>query len=721
VVTVTSTSYNSLKVSYPAVAGASGYEISYSLSENGTYTKLPLTTSLSANITNTQTNRTVYVKVRAYRTVNYVKIYGHSTLTTGKSIPSAPTLSLASGGYDTIKATWSSVTGATGYQLYVLEGSTYKLLSDTTLLTYSDTGKKTGQDVTYKVRAYRSVDGVKVFSNETSSVGRALPAVATNTKVSASNVFALTLSWTAVPGATGYEISQSTSSTGTYAIVGDVGSTTFTKSSLSFNKVYYYKVRAYTLVGSTKFYGPLSSAFSGKTALLPVSGVTSEYTNYNANRIAWQPVEGAAGYAIYFSKGTSTSYTLIKYQTATTLIHSALTTNTKYNYKVRAYRMVGTTRVFGPYSDVSSSTPLPLAPVISVTSAGYNSVNVNWPAVAGATGYEVSYSSSQSGTYTKLPLTTKLSVIVPNLSTNVPVYVKVRAYRVVNYVNVFGSSSPVVSGIPVPSAPVLSVTSGGFDSINLSWAGVAGASGYQLFVMDGSTAKLLSDTATLSYTDRGLISGATMTYKIKAYRMVGDVKVFGPETTNTGKALPASTTGFRVSLVDVFSLSLAWNAVEGASGYEITQATSSTGTYTLVGDVKTTEFKKTGLTFNTTYYYKIRAYTLVNSVKVYGATSAVISGKTVPSPVVLTVTPQAGRINALTWEPVNGAAGYQIYYSTGTSTSYSLLATVTTSSYAHKSLTAGTRYNYRVRAYRMSGTTRIYGAYSTVISGVAIN
>jgi uncharacterized protein YjdB/fibronectin type 3 domain-containing protein len=720
VVTVTSTAYNSLKVSWPAVSGASGYEISYSLTQNGTYTKLPLTTTLSATIANTLTNKTYYVKVRAYRTVDTVKIYGNTGVATGVSVPNPPTLTLTSAGYDTINVSWGSVAGATGYQLYILEGTTYRLLTDTTALSFVDKGKITGKDTTYKVLSYRLVDNVKAFSNETIAIGRALPAMATNMKVSGSDVSSLTLVWSAVPGATGYEISQATTSTGTYTVVGNVSTLTFIKTGLGFNTTYYYKVRAFRLEGSTKFYGPLSSAYSGKTALTIVNGVTAGYTSYNTNSISWNAVAGASGYAIYYSKGTSTTYSLIKYQTATTLTHTSLITNTKYNYKVRAYKMVGTTRIFGPYSTISSSTPLPMPPVISVTSAGYNSVNVSWPAVAGASGYEVGYSSSANGTYTLLPPTTKTSAVILNLTTNVPVYVRVRTYRTVSYVNRYGNYSTVVSGIPIPSAPTLTLSSAGFDSIKIAWAAVAGASGYEVYILDG-TYRLLSDTAALSVVDGGKVTGVESKYKVRAYRLVNNIKVYGPETLGAAKALPSLAADFKISLVDITSLAMTWSPVAGASGYEISQSTTSTGTYALVGDVSGNEFKKTGLTFNRTYYYKIRAYTTVNNVKHFGPSSVAISAKTVPSPVVLTVTPLTGRINSLTWQPINGASGYQIYYSTGTSTSYSLLTTVTTNSYSHKALVLGRRYNYRVRAYRMSGTTRIYGDYSPVISAVAIN
>ena len=60
-------------------------------------------------------------------------------------------------------------------------------------------------------------------------------------------------------GSGGYSVYRATSLNGTYSYVG--GTTdklTYEDTGLYTSKTYYYKVRAYTKVGSTKVYGPYS-------------------------------------------------------------------------------------------------------------------------------------------------------------------------------------------------------------------------------------------------------------------------------------------------------------------------------------------------------------------------------------------------------------------------------------------------------------------------------
>ncbi len=723
--TVASAGYNALKVSWPVVVGANGYEVSYASIENGTYTKLALLTTNSVTISNLLTNTSYFVKVRAYRTINTVKIYGDvSLVVSGKPIPSTPVLSSVSLDYDSVKLSWTAVLGATGYELYrrnTVSGN-YELILDTTLLTFNDDGLVTGADSLYKVKAYRLVGEARIYGIESSvTTIKALPSLVIGLKTLNPKYTELSLSWNAVAGATGYEISRSTSSTGTYVSLGTVeGKLSFINTGLSFNATYYYKVRPYTTVNSVKVYGSWSAYVLGKTALETVVGQTAVYTSYNSNKISWSAVNGASGYQVYRSIKTSTTYSLIATVTSTSYTNTSLYTNTRYNYKIRAYRLIGTTKIYGLYSAIVSATPLPWNPTITVASSGYNSLKVSWPVVAGANGYEVSYATTETGTYTKIPLVTTNSATIPNLLTNTSYYVKVRAYRTVSYVKIYGAYSLVVSGKAIPSTPVMTLISNGYDSVKITWPAVLGATGYELYRINPSTRsfELCTDTALLTYTQTGLVSGQISEYMIKAYRLIGSTKVYSVDSSvKSVTPIPSLVSGFKLAMPSVTSLKLAWTPVLGATGYEITKATSSTGTYSLMKTVEgSSEFTVTGLTFNTTTYYKIRAYTTVNTTKVYGPTSSAISAKTIPSTVVLSVVNTSYLSHTLSWPAIEGASGYEIYRSTGTSTYYTLLKTQSTTSFLNTALAFNTQYNYKVRAYKLVGTTKIYGSYSSIVS-----
>lgn len=76
------------------------------------------------------------------------------------------------------------------------------------------------------------------------------------------------------------------------------------------------------------------------------------------------------------------------------------------------------------------------------------------------------------------------------------------------------------------------------------------------------------------------------------------------------------------------SVQLSWSTVGGATGFEIYRSTSSTGTFSSIGTSTTLDYTDTGLSSNTVYYYKIRAYTTEGSMKVYSDDSIMVSAKT---------------------------------------------------------------------------------------------
>ena len=208
------------------------------------------------------------------------------------------------------------------------------------------------------------------------------------------------------------------------------------------------------------------------------------------------------------------------------------------------------------------------------------------------------------------------------LITGTTYYYKIRAYRTVNGVKVYGPYAAVVSAKPVPATPAApKAASASYNSVKVTWSAVTGAGGYQVWrsTAAGSGYKLAVTVAATSYTNTGLATGTTYYYKIRAYRTVNGVKVYGPyAAVVSAKPVPAAPAGVKAVRASSTSVKVSWNAVMGASGYEVFRASSSAGTYTLVKTTTSLSWSNTRLVTGKTYYYKVRAYRLVAGVKVYG-------------------------------------------------------------------------------------------------------
>ncbi len=222
------------------------------------------------NITNTNSARlslsagTYYVNVTDYYYSNAP--YG---LTASWVFDQPSSVKAVSASYNSVKLTWPAVTGAAGYEVYraTVKNGSYTKLTTTTAKSYLNTNLTTGATYYYKVRAYRMDWSTKVYSTFSSVVSAkpALLAPASFTAARASSS-SIKLAWAAVSGASGYEVYRYNASTGVYQLVTRVSSSvrSYTNTGLTKNKVYYYKVRAYRMVGSTRVYGPFSPVKSAK-------------------------------------------------------------------------------------------------------------------------------------------------------------------------------------------------------------------------------------------------------------------------------------------------------------------------------------------------------------------------------------------------------------------------------------------------------------------------
>ena len=184
---------------------------------------------------------------------------------------SKPTVKVSSNSYNSNKLSWNKVTGSSGYEVLraTSKTGTYKSVKTITsgsTVSYTDKSLATGTTYYYKVRAYRTVDKKRVYSSY-SSIVSAKPVLKTPSVKLTSGSKKATIKWEKISGASGYEVYRATSKSGKYSKLKTItknSTVSYVNSSLTKNKTYYYKVRAYRTVNGKKIYSSYSVAKSVK-------------------------------------------------------------------------------------------------------------------------------------------------------------------------------------------------------------------------------------------------------------------------------------------------------------------------------------------------------------------------------------------------------------------------------------------------------------------------
>ncbi len=551
-------------------------------------------------------------------------------------IPQGLTATAADG---MITITWEPVDGAEGYRLYykltTKEGVEYDYSDENVFdvgnaTTKIHRGLRNGDKYTYKVRAYKNVNGKDEPGPMSKDEAWAIVGIPLDAPKDLEGIVSdgqIDLSWSESEGAEGYilYIYKDGNLNGTPVKV-DLSDTEYSHTNLKNNEVYSYKVVAYKNVNGEPFYGPESNIIT-RTVGIPLNK-PMDFTGIMQGGVVtlnWSDVDDAAGYTLHITvNGSSWEVDLSE----PGYVHTGLNNGDVCVYYVTAYKNVNGKPV---QSDSSNTLTFVVgttvnSPIDFTGVAGDGRVTLNWTEVEGAEGYTLHFRRN-GGAWQKINLSEPgFEHIGLNNGDRYEYYVT--AYQTINGQTAEGSKSNTLTFtigdfLEMPR-DFNAVTTDG--QVALTWSGSVGAQGYVVYAY-GNGRSYQFDVTQPSYVHNNLKNGDSWTYYVVAYKTINGIRTYSSPT----KSITVSVGVSLNAVIDLIAtagnrqVDLMWSEVEGAEGYVLYLYNSKTMEFEPITVISETEYSHTGLKNGTKYTYMVAPYKTIGGTRYYGEYSMSVS------------------------------------------------------------------------------------------------
>lgn len=694
----------SVALTWTATAGATGYTVSRSTTSGTGYAAIATPAGATFTDSAAPAGGTYYYIVSALNAAGTSAASTEASATIRPDAISDLTATAGAGG--SVSLSWSAKPGATGYSVFrgTSAGGEAPVAIGTPLgNAFTDSAASAGSTAYYVVTA-GNAGGASANSNETSLTLK--PAAIADLAAASGAGNSVSLTWTASPGATSYSIYRGGVAGGESAIaLGTSATNSFSDTTPVAGSNYFYVVSASNAGGTS-----LNSNEASTTRRpAPIADLTATVTSSGIH-LSWSVPAGATGYSVFRGSSAGTEgVTAIATPAVPSFDDANGAPGSTWFYVVTAGNAGGN-------SDRSNEASITLQPssaanLTAAPGAG-TSVSLSWAAVPGATSYSV-YRGSATGNEAATALATSSTNSFNDATTGAGgTY-----YYFITSTNAGGTSARSnEANLTLKPAAIgdLAAAPAAGAGVSLSWSAASGATRYNVY--RGSTAAgegitAVGVPAANSFTDTTAASGSTFYYVVTATNAGGS----SANSNEVSLTLKPAQIQDLVATASGTSVTLSWTPAAGATGYSVySGATAGGESPVAIGSPAIATFQDSSLLTGTAYYYTVVAR---NAAGASAASNEVRAVTVLPPPTGLAATVSVFDVS-LSWTASNAAKAYDVLRSTSPTGGFTVMATVTGTSYCNCETTAAnlrqpnTTYYYEVVARSTDATS----APSTAVS-----
>jgi hypothetical protein len=495
------------------------------------------------------------------------------------------------------------------------------------------------------------------------------------------------VSWSSVPGATGYSIQYQANGSGPWTTAGSTGAsaTSYSVTGLSPNTFYDFQMSASNSLGTT------TSASQTVTTLGAGPPFTLTAASPTQVNVSWSDVAAGADYVIDQEGANGTWTYAASSISGTSASITGLSPYTPCTFKVGVVGSWGVS-----WANPQTVTTLP-EPLLLGESLVYPAqVNLSWNSAPGATSYIVYEQDASTGSaWQVVSNTTGTSFETPSLAADSYYNFKV------SDLGAWGlTTSNVETMLTLATAPTLSANPAGPTQVNLSWNSVfpgstyGGITEYQVAEQVSGGGWVEFSTYGTSFTVASLNPNTTYSFQVGATNGSGT----SWSSVVTALTYPAAPQ-LQATLETTTQVTLSWNSVRGgAAGFLVVEDES--GVPILIGELgsSATSFTVSGLSPGTSYQFQVAAYNATGYVY-----SNTVSTLTLPVAPTINALPVSSSQVDLSWNSVAGASGYLINEWANGSLQQIINVGAPSSGYDVTGLFPNFTYTFQVESYNASG------------------